>query len=583
MFCIVRDAGNKRFSLAFPEGRGFVGGWKILASKLRSLGVSPLQWKGALLKNHLPSQASPSSSVVRDTSPLRDCPAPRDAIWLEMEKETLDRNKELLGRCLVGSWEGDSDRLPDPVSFGAWAKNSWFLEGNLWVSNMRANLLLLEFEFEDEAERVFNSGSRCFRGRSFSLEKWKPSVGCLEGVRGDVRHVWVRILGLPLHLWDRSLFKKFGDACGKFVAVDEYTADRRNLKWARVLVETRGWQHPSSLQVVAGPSCFALQLWWEEEPCFSPVIPSHGPGVWKIGEDEVAPSRAKGSVDSRPSSTVLLQTVKLPSPALGSGAPTSDETGAAATSSRAHEVETGRHPLSPASDLETGQGMGALAHSGLAYGVSFGPGLGKAQVSASMGSPPKPPDPVHLKEFGRGSPKCLSSRRREAPAPALTFAEHPQMKAWPHLDMPTSATEPSLPGEACKIPQRHASPPLDASMSAIEPSLPAEARKTPQRQASPFSEESPPVKELSSPVQPRNPQCTPSLPSISSKGEPSSSSTPFWVSGLERGKGRCSSPWKLTTREEEATPNPLSMMLRDGTTVVLKEAPSSDPEIDVAK
>ncbi|RVW27807.1 hypothetical protein CK203_102620 [Vitis vinifera] len=71
LFCIVRDVGNKRFSLAFPEGRGFVGGWKILASKLRSLGVSPFQWKGALLKNHLPSQASPSSSVVRDTYPLR--------------------------------------------------------------------------------------------------------------------------------------------------------------------------------------------------------------------------------------------------------------------------------------------------------------------------------------------------------------------------------------------------------------------------------------------------------------------------------------------------------------------------------
>ena len=135
-----------------------------------------------------------------------------------------------------------------------------------------------------------------------------------------------------------------------------------------------------------------------------------------------------------------------------------------------------------------------------------------------MGSPPKPPDPVHLKEFGRGSPKCLSSRRREAPAPALTFAEHPQMKAWPRLDTPTSATEPSLPSEACKIPQRHASPPLDASMSAIEPSLPAEARKTPQRQASPFSEESPPVKELSSPVQPRNPQGTLSLPRSPRKG-----------------------------------------------------------------
>ncbi|KAL6351442.1 hypothetical protein AAG906_040796 [Vitis piasezkii] len=359
--------------------------------------------------------------------------------------------------------------------------------------------------------KICERGPKCFRGRSFSLEKWKPSVGCLKGVRGDVRHVWVRILGLPLHLWDRSLFKKFGDSCGRFVAVDENTADRRNLKWARVLVETRGWQHPSSLQVVAGPSCFALQLWWEEEPCFSPVIPSHGSGAWKIGEDEVAPSRAKGSVDSRPSSTVLLQTEKLPSPA-----PTSDKTGAAATSSRAHEVETGRHPLSSARDLETGQGMGALAHSGLACGVSFGPGLGKAQVSASMGSPPKPPDPVHLYEFGRGSPKCSSSRRRDAPAPALTFAEHPQMKAWPRLDTPTSATEPSLPGEACKIPQRHASPLLDASKSQMSPP-PASSQDTPKATF------------LS--VQPRNPQGTLSHPDLLEGSHPLLLHSGF---GLER-------------------------------------------------
>ncbi|RVW74674.1 hypothetical protein CK203_052053 [Vitis vinifera] len=479
--------------------RGFVGGWKILASKLRSLGVSPLQWKGALLKNHLPSQASPSSSVVRDTSPLRDCPAPRDAIWLEMEKETLDRNKELLGRCLVGSWEGDSDRLPDLVSFGSWAKNSWLLEGNLWVSNMRANLLLLEFEFEDEAERVFNSGSRCFRGRSFSLEKWKPSVGCLEGVRGDVRHVWVRILGLPLHLWDRSLFKKFGDSCGKFVAVDENTADRRNLKWARVLVETRGWQHPSSLQVVAGPSCFALQLWWEEEPCFSPVIPSHGSGVWKIGEDEVAPSRAKGSVDSRPSSTVLLQIVKLPSPVLGSGAPTSDKTGAAATSSRAHEVETGRHPLS-------------------------------LPVIWRRAKRPSLPSPAKLAKFPRDMRRPLWMRRcqRLSPPSPPKLARHPKGKRRPFGRI-----------AACE----------GAFLSC------------PTSQSTRYSFSTPDLLERGA-----------ILFFYSILG-----------SGLERGKGRCSSPWKLATREEEATPNPLSMMLRDGTTVVLTEAPSSDPEIDVAK
>ena len=74
-----------------------------------------------------------------------------------------------------------------------------------------------------------------------------------------------------------------------------------------------------------------------------------------------------------------------------------------------------------------------------------------------------------------------------------------------------------------------------------------------------------------------------SLPPISSRGESSSSSTPFWDSRLERGRGPCSGLLKSTTREEEATPNPLSMMLKDGSTVVLTEAPSSDPKKDVAK
>ncbi|RVW85011.1 hypothetical protein CK203_037684 [Vitis vinifera] len=38
-----RDVEEKRFSLVFPKERGFVRGWKILSSKLRSLGVSLIQ------------------------------------------------------------------------------------------------------------------------------------------------------------------------------------------------------------------------------------------------------------------------------------------------------------------------------------------------------------------------------------------------------------------------------------------------------------------------------------------------------------------------------------------------------------
>ena len=74
-----------------------------------------------------------------------------------------------------------------------------------------------------------------------------------------------------------------------------------------------------------------------------------------------------------------------------------------------------------------------------------------------------------------------------------------------------------------------------------------------------------------------------SLPPISLRGESSSSSSPFWDTGLERGRERGSSPLISMARDVEVTPNPLSTMLRDGSTVILTKAPTSDLEKNMAK
>ena len=60
---------------------------------------------------------------------------------------------------------------------------------------------LILFKFEDvvEAKRVFHSGVKWFNGKSLLLKSWNPSMGCLMEAR-DVREVWVRVLGLLLHL-----------------------------------------------------------------------------------------------------------------------------------------------------------------------------------------------------------------------------------------------------------------------------------------------------------------------------------------------------------------------------------------------
>ena len=199
-----------------------------------------------------------------------------------------------------------------------------------------------------------------------------------------------------------------------------------------------------------------------------------------------------GSVDPQTPASVTLQPEKLLSPTLGTVAPTSDLTGEAAPSSPARAMEKGQYPLSQARVEESGQLLDALAHSSLACGRPFGPGLGKAQVP--MGSSLKPLDPAPSKALRQESPSC-SLRRSGAPSASPSFSRTPQKVASPLLDAPTA----SLPVEASKTHQMEASSPVESLMHAIELSLPVKARNSTQLEASHLVEVPTSVKELPPP------------------------------------------------------------------------------------
>ncbi|RVX05975.1 hypothetical protein CK203_018806 [Vitis vinifera] len=94
-------------------------------------------------------------------------------------------------------------------------------------------------------------------------------------------------------------------------------------------------------------------------------------------------------------------------------------------------MEKGQYPLSQARVEESGQLLDALAHSSLACGRPFGPGLGKAQVP--MGSSLKPLDPAPSKALRQESPSC-SLRRSGAPSADTFLLKAPQKVASPLLD-----------------------------------------------------------------------------------------------------------------------------------------------------
>ena len=104
----------------------------------------------------------------------------------------------------------------------AWAKRVWRLKGHIVIHPLNHNLFFLGFDSSEEVIWVMEIGSKIFRGGVMQLEWWTPSSGC-KGRRGQESEVWIRVVGLPLHLWTGEILKKVGDSCGGFVALDEET------------------------------------------------------------------------------------------------------------------------------------------------------------------------------------------------------------------------------------------------------------------------------------------------------------------------------------------------------------------------
>ena len=72
------------------------------------------------------------------------------------------------------------------------------------------------------------------------------------------KEVWVRVVGLSVHLWSRNVLKKTGDECGGFIAMDEDTTSLAKLLWARILVKCKGRDTSKIAEVRARSKSFLL-------------------------------------------------------------------------------------------------------------------------------------------------------------------------------------------------------------------------------------------------------------------------------------------------------------------------------------
>ena len=129
-------------------------------------------------------------------------------------------------------------------------------------------------------------------GTFLRVEKWSPETGCV--MEGEARsEAWVRIVGLPVSLWDWDILRRVGEECGGFLAVDTQTEKLEELQWARILVKVNGDELPNAVEIWVDERCYVLTLWWEVRPLLR-IFPTE-----KSGKRAVVDVDIGGEADTR--------------------------------------------------------------------------------------------------------------------------------------------------------------------------------------------------------------------------------------------------------------------------------------------
>ncbi|RVX06960.1 hypothetical protein CK203_014938 [Vitis vinifera] len=171
----VWDEGARKFRL---ECRSNVAGRFLLCSNLRALEVS--------------------STEVRNSYQCVSSMGKEESNANTSKNESGSYAEVVKGKkgVSVDSFEGAPRGKGNNVQGGT----AWALPGELRISKLGGALVLFEFQ-----------------------NKWEADMSFVEGVVVlRIENLYCK--GLPLHLWSREVFKRIGDCCGGFVAVDEETA-----------------------------------------------------------------------------------------------------------------------------------------------------------------------------------------------------------------------------------------------------------------------------------------------------------------------------------------------------------------------
>ena len=206
-------------------------------------------------------------------------------MWMDVGDCVFGKEMGPLQFCLVGKWKTKPNPFLAAKVMEVWFRDAWRLNEEVLLAALNEDLFLLKFDLPEKAKWVLESGRRSFKGGDLQLEWWSPESGCIRR-KDSVQEAWIRVVGLPLHLWTPKILRKIGDECGGFVEVDKNTETKTEMKWARMLIKMGGKARPRVVNILEGPRSFELQIWWEVSPWVTGVHPVSSRAVEKNPEEE---------------------------------------------------------------------------------------------------------------------------------------------------------------------------------------------------------------------------------------------------------------------------------------------------------
>ena len=110
----------------------------------------------------------------------------------------------------------------------------------------------------------------------------------------------MRIVGLPISLWDRAILRRVGEECGGFLDIDAKTEKIEELQWVRILVKLNGEKLPNTVEIWVENMRYSLSLWWETRPTLRSLLTEErGKPFEAVGkvEGEFLPPKGKSVLE----------------------------------------------------------------------------------------------------------------------------------------------------------------------------------------------------------------------------------------------------------------------------------------------